>query len=114
MADMPESSNGDTSNIIAYSPIAITHNYSKLEYCRTSMSALAGCTAGILGLYSFYGFIFYFLMAAILWLFILFKSGNDFDKYFYSKLQVLTGGLGSGLFTYILFWTFLYGIVNVY
>lgn len=101
-------------NIVAYSPAAITHNYSKLEYCRTSMSALAGCTAGILGLYSIYGFVFYFLMAGILWLFVLLKTGKDFDKYFHSKTQVLTGSLGSGLFTYVLFWTFLYGIVNVY
>lgn len=31
---------------IAYSESAIRHNASAVEYCRTSMAALSGCTAG--------------------------------------------------------------------
>ena len=38
-------------------------NAAVLDYCRTSMSALAGATAGIVGLTGLYGFIFYFLMS---------------------------------------------------
>jgi len=43
--------------------LAIRHNAAMLEYCRTSISALAGSTAGILGLTGLYGFAFYFLTA---------------------------------------------------
>lgn len=100
--------------IVAYSQPAIAHNYSKLEYCRTSMSALGGCTAGILGLYSYYGFAFYFFTAILFWLLLLAQTGSDFHKYFLSKKQILTNGLFGGLYTYVLFWTFLYGMVHVY
>ena len=43
--------------------LAIRHNAAMLEYCRTSISALSGSTAGILGLTGLYGFAFYFLTA---------------------------------------------------
>lgn len=36
------------SDIIAYSEIAIRNNTAVVEYCRTSMAALSGCTAGML------------------------------------------------------------------
>ena len=49
-----------------YSELAVRQNASILEYCRTSMSALSGCAAGILGLTGFHGFGFYFLTAFIL------------------------------------------------
>lgn len=32
--------------LIAYSEVAIRNNSSVVEYCRTSMAALSGCTAG--------------------------------------------------------------------
>lgn len=35
-----------TGEVIAYSEAAIRHNASAVEYCRTSMAALSGCTAG--------------------------------------------------------------------
>lgn len=38
-----ESRSGET---IAYSESAIRHNASAVEYCRTSMAALSGSTAG--------------------------------------------------------------------
>ena len=100
--------------IVAYSDASIRQNHGILEYCRSSMSALAGCTAGVLGLTSLYGFAFYFIMSVVLWLLILAKAGNDWNKYFTSRQSILTGGLFGGIFTYILFWTFLYGMVHVY
>lgn len=33
--------------VIAYSESAIRNNLSIVEYCRTSLSAIAGCTAGM-------------------------------------------------------------------
>ena len=72
------------------SEAAVRGNAAILDYCRTSVSALSGATAGILGLTGLHGFIFYFLASVL--------------------LSVLIGGL----FTYVLFWTFLYGMVHVY
>jgi ER membrane protein complex subunit 6 len=46
--------------------MAIRHNAAMIEYCRTSISALAGSTAGILGLTGLYGFIFYFITALMM------------------------------------------------
>ena len=48
---------------LPFSEIAMRHNAALLEYCRTSISALSGSTAGILGLTGLYGFIFYFVVA---------------------------------------------------
>jgi len=100
--------------VVAYSQVAISTNHNLIEYCRTSMSALAGCTAGICGLTSLYGFAFYFLTAIALWLMIISKAGTQWNKYFTSRRQILTNGLFGGLTTYVLFWTFLYGMVHVY
>lgn len=100
--------------IIAYSETAIRMNMGVLEYCRSSMSALAGCAAGILGLSSLYGFAFYLIMMFVLWMLILLKAGPEWNKFFTTRLPILTGSLSGGIFTYVLFWTFLYGMVHVY
>ena len=46
--------------------MAIRANGAILEYCRTSVSALSGGTAGIIGLTGLYGFVFYFLTSLIM------------------------------------------------
>ena len=46
--------------------MSLRQNASVLEYCRTSMSALSGCAAGILGLTGLQGFLFYFITAFVL------------------------------------------------
>jgi len=103
-----------TGEIVAYSEAAIRQNHAVLEYSRTSMSALAGCTAGILGFTSYYGFIFYVLTCLMLWAMVLAKAGSSWNKYFRQRLPILTGTVTGGIFTYILFWTFIYGMVHVY
>ena len=100
--------------VVAYSELAIRQNHGQLEYCRTSMSALAGCSAGILGLTSYHGFVFYVFACLLLWLLVLLQTGHSWNKFFRSRLPILTGTLTGGLFTYILFWTFIYGMVHVY
>lgn len=96
------------------SEISVRGNAAVLEYCRTSVSALSGATAGILGLTGLYGFIFYFLSSFLLSLLLLLKAGRRWNKCFKSRRLLFTGGLVGGLFTYVLFWTFLYGMVHVY
>ena len=51
---------------MAYSELSMRQNAAILDYCRTSMSALSGATAGIIGLTGLYGFIFYFITALML------------------------------------------------
>uniref|UniRef100_H3A0Q4 ER membrane protein complex subunit 6 n=2 Tax=Latimeria chalumnae TaxID=7897 RepID=H3A0Q4_LATCH len=96
------------------SEVAVRGNAAVLDYCRTSVSALSGATAGILGLTGLYGFVFYFLASFFLSLLLVLKSGRRWNKYFKSRRPLFTGGLIGGLFTYVLFWTFLYGMVHVY
>lgn len=96
------------------SEAAVRGNAAILDYCRTSVSALSGATAGILGLNGLYGFIFYFMASVLLSVLLVLKAGRRWNKYFKSRRPLFTGGLIGGLFTYILFWTFLYGMVHVY
>ncbi|KAK7790821.1 hypothetical protein R5R35_008602 [Gryllus longicercus] len=100
--------------MLAYGEAAVRNNAAILEYCRTSMAALSGATAGLLGLTGFYGFGFYVFAVIGLWCLILFKAGAHWEKYFISRRALLTSGFFGGLFTYVLFWTFLYGMVHVY
>lgn len=122
-----------TGEIIAYSENAIRNNSSSVEYIRTAMSALSGCTAGncliyekinkfliifffkgILGLTGIIGFLFYVFAVFGLWFLLLFKSGANWQKYFITRRSLLTNNFLGGLCTYVLFWTFLYGMVHVY
>lgn len=96
------------------SEVAVRGNAAVLDYCRTSVSALSGATAGILGLTGLYGFIFYFLASFLLSLLLILKASRRWNKCFKSRRMLFTGGLVGGLFTYVLFWTFLYGMVHVY
>lgn len=67
-----------------------------------------------MGLTSVWGFVFFLLAGLVLWLLLLVKAGSQWQQYFVSRKSLLTSGLTSGLFTYVLFWTFLYGMVHVY
>ena len=54
--------------IVAFNEGAIRNNAIVVEYCRTSMAALGGGTAGILGLTGYLaGFGFYLFCVVILW-----------------------------------------------
>merc|ERR1719184_680300 len=75
---------------------------------------LSGGVAGILGLSTLYGFAFYAVSVVVLWLMILWKAGSEWKKYFGSRQALLTNGFFGQMFTYVLFWTFLYGMVHVY
>ncbi|CAB4374276.1 unnamed protein product [Rhizophagus irregularis] len=73
-----------------YVPENIVHNVKTITFIRSSMSAITGSAAGILGLTGYSG--------------VYFRNGSD----------VWTEGVFGGLFSYVLFWTLLYGIVHVY
>ncbi|XP_044743161.1 ER membrane protein complex subunit 6 [Chrysoperla carnea] len=109
-----KSKENKSGEIIAYSETAMRNNAAVVEYCRTSMAALSGGTAGLLGLTGFYGFAFYVFAVVGLWALLVLKAGSSWKKYFISRKTLLTYGFFGGLFTYVLFWTFLYGMVHVY
>ncbi|CAG9118956.1 hypothetical protein JYU34_019331 [Plutella xylostella] len=99
---------------VAYSEAALRNNASVVEYCRTSMAALSGSTAGVLGLTGLYGFAFYVFAVVILWIMFMVRAGPNWHKYYVSRQSLLTNGFFGALFTYVLFWTFIYGMVHVY
>ncbi|KAJ0170936.1 hypothetical protein K1T71_013708 [Dendrolimus kikuchii] len=99
---------------VAYSEAALRNNAAVVEYCRTSMAALSGSTAGVLGLTGLYGFAFYVIAVVVLWLMFMMKAGSNWHKYYVSRQSLLTNGFLGALFTYVLFWTFIYGMVHVY
>lgn len=93
---------------------AVRHNASLIEYGRTSVSVIAGVTAGILGLTGLYGFGLYLIYSFVMSALIMIKVGSKWNKYFQSRYTLLTDGVFGGLFTYVLLWTFVYGLVHVF
>lgn len=67
-----------------------------------------------MGLTGIIGFLFYLVSVLGLWFLLLMKAGSNWKKYFINRQSLLTNGLLGGLCTYVLFWTFLYGMVHVY
>ncbi|KAK0085862.1 hypothetical protein PV325_004302 [Microctonus aethiopoides] len=80
----------NSGDVIAYSEGAVRNNAAVVEYCRISMAALSGGTAGLLGLTGLYGFGFYIFAVISLWAMLLFKAGGQWKKYFISRYSLLT------------------------
>jgi len=99
---------------VLYSEAAVRFNENSLEQCRTSVSALSGCVAGILGLTSYKGFLFYAFSMLFLSFLIYLYIRNEHRKFFTTLNHIFIYGFFNGLLTYVLFWTFLYGMVHVY
>ncbi|VDK78281.1 unnamed protein product [Litomosoides sigmodontis] len=104
----------DVGQVAIFSEVAMRHNIGVLEYSRTCQAAASGMASGILGLTGVSGFIFYFIFVVLQALFWEMKANFEWRNYFMSRSLSLTHSLISGLFTYILFWVFLYGMVHVY
>lgn len=103
-----------TKPAVVYSEAMIRNNAGIIDYIRTSFSTVIGATSGTLGLTGIKGFVFYFVMSMALSAMLYFKAGTNWNKYFLSRRSLWTDGILGGLFTYVLFWTFLYGLVHVY
>ena len=95
----------------------VMFNMKIINYVQTWMGIVAGVVAGTLGLHGAQGFLFY----AVFWLFVqgvlFLKAGGDLastlgpDK---TLVSFLLGDIGSQMMSFLLFWTFLYGLVHVY
>lgn len=97
-----------------YNERVVSQNSAIVDYCRTSGAVVAGAAAGILGLTGLYGFGFFIIFSVFLSVLLSMKAGREWDKYFTTRRQLWFDGVLGGLFTYILVWTFLYGMVHVY
>ena len=102
------------SDVKIYNEVNVKSNHDVVDYCRTSLSIIAGCTAGILGLTGLSGFGFYIVASLLMTIALVFKAGKNWEKYFTSRTSLWWDGVLGGIFSYILFWTFLYGVVHVF
>jgi hypothetical protein len=96
----------------------VMHNARQLQYIRSCFAAISGSAAGILGLTNLSGFLFYALCWSILSILLMIRinTSNSKKSVFFMngyKDIVFDGALG-GLLSFILFHTFLYGLVHLY
>ena len=105
---------GDTQTPVAYNASAVQHNIVVVSYCRTALAALAGVAAGVLGLTGIIGFLFYFGASLVLSLILLCKAGLKWRNYFLYINSICWDHVFGEITTYILCWTFMYGMVHVY
>ncbi|TLS24771.1 hypothetical protein PpBr36_08647 [Pyricularia pennisetigena] len=102
---------------------SVMHNTKIVSNVQTLTASLFGVAAGILGLESYSGFLFYvifsFLTTAMFYLFRVaptsLSAGKGFldsSRYFKGPFELWTGGLFGGLAGFILTWTLFYGLVR--
>ncbi|KAK0632353.1 Rab5-interacting protein-domain-containing protein [Immersiella caudata] len=110
-------------------PESIQHNSKTLYNLQSLTASLFGISAGILGLESYSGFLFY-IVFSLLTVFLLYvvrvapasssvalsKGGAskplDTSSYFRTPFEFWAGGLMNGLAGFILTWTLFYGLVR--
>ncbi|KAK9378603.1 Rab5-interacting protein-domain-containing protein [Kockiozyma suomiensis] len=101
---------------LAIAPIStesLTQNTKAVYYIRSVSSTIFGVAAGILGLESYIGFLFYFAGTTYisLLMFLVLAKGKP-SEYFTSSSYVWTGNAFTGLTSFVLTWTMFYGLVD--
>ncbi|KAK4230667.1 Rab5-interacting protein-domain-containing protein [Podospora fimiseda] len=102
---------------------SLMHNSRTFQNLQSLTASLFGVSAGILGLESYSGFLFYIifsLLTSVLFYIIRvaptsISSGKkplDTSRYFLGAVDFWTGGLMNGLAGFILTWTLFYGLVS--
>ncbi|KAI1334765.1 Rab5-interacting protein-domain-containing protein [Xylariaceae sp. FL0016] len=106
-------------------PESVMHNTKALANLQNLSASIFGAAAGILGLESYAGFLFYFaftILTTVLFYSIrvaptsLSKEAGhplfDTSRYFRTQYEFWAGGLFGGMAGYILTWTLFYGLVR--
>ncbi|KAL2113883.1 hypothetical protein VUR80DRAFT_2008 [Thermomyces stellatus] len=102
---------------------SVAHNTKTLSNLQSITASLFGITAGILGLESYFGFLFYFLLSAVtILLFHALRVAPDaraaglgfFDtsRYFRTAFSFWGSGFMAGLPGFVLTWTLFYNLVR--
>ncbi|TDZ73142.1 ER membrane protein complex subunit 6 [Colletotrichum trifolii] len=102
---------------------SVMHNTKSLSNLQSLTASLFGVAAGILGLESYSGFLFYFILSfATIFLVYIFRIAPqstaaglpllNTSRYFRGSLDFWTSGLFGGLPGFILTWTLFYGLVR--
>ncbi|PMD51753.1 uncharacterized protein K444DRAFT_574504 [Hyaloscypha bicolor E] len=93
---------------------SVLHNTKTLTTLHNLTASLFGVGAGILGLESYLGFVFYLIFSLITSALVYaFRVRPGIVKeYFRSSIELWTGGLFEGLSGFVLTWTLFYGLVR--
>jgi ER membrane protein complex subunit 6 len=89
-------------------------NSQTISNLRSLTSSLFGIAAGVLGLESWPGFLFYLLLSFLTsFLFYLLRTDSKPAKYFYSPIMDMwIGDVAGGMMGYVLTWTLFFGVVR--
>ncbi|KAL2357712.1 Rab5-interacting protein-domain-containing protein, partial [Cryomyces antarcticus] len=92
---------------------SVQHNSRVLSNIRSLTASLFGVAAGILGLESYPGFIFYLLGSLLVSVLVLaLRAESNPKQYFHRPLGDLwIGDIFGGLMSFVLTWTLFYGLV---
>ncbi|KAH6675509.1 Rab5-interacting protein-domain-containing protein [Tricladium varicosporioides] len=110
-----------TERELQISPIvqeSVMHNTKTLATLHNLTASLFGIGAGVLGLESYPGFIFYLvfsLLTSALVYALRVRPGinkGGVETYFRGSMELWTGGLVEGLSGFVLTWTLFYGLVR--
>jgi len=102
---------------------SVLHNTKTLTTLHNLTASLFGIGAGILGLESYPGFLFYVFFSLITSALVYAlrvrpaiikdpSGGADMERYFRGSMELWTGGLVEGLSGFVLTWTLFYGLVR--
>ncbi|RDA86562.1 hypothetical protein CP533_0294 [Ophiocordyceps camponoti-saundersi (nom. inval.)] len=102
---------------------SIIHNSKTLSNLHSLAASLFGVSAGILGLESYSGFLFYISLSVITtFIFYALKIAPetpvdrrlllDSSRYFRGAVDFWTSGISTGLSGFVLTWTLVYGLVS--
>ncbi|CAE8648198.1 unnamed protein product, partial [Polarella glacialis] len=87
---------------------SLAHNARTLGNCRIFSGVMAGCIAGLLKIEGLSGVAVFILVTLLHSLMIFAKMGFDCTRHFPKSKDVFVTSFGSGLMSFILFWTLAY------
>lgn len=95
---------------------SLRNNAKVIDNARSSLAAISGTAAGIMGLQGWLnGILFYAATSCVLSVLMWYKLAYGDSKRFYlGKSNIWLEGVSASALSYLLFWTLAYGLVYVY
>jgi hypothetical protein len=101
--------------IQSFSQKPFAYNVKNLAWLRAVMAIVSGICAGILGLESLWGFMFYIATSVLLSASIyITRVEAQPELYFNTASFLMIHDVFSNLVSFVLFWTLFYGLMHVY